>query len=70
MHEKPVGWDYRLDSGISEYNNSETLPKFKARVENNTVLVDEDEIAAWAKIHPQPYKRDTCQGLFQDTTLK
>ena len=24
------GWDYRLDSGISEYNNNETLPKFKA----------------------------------------
>jgi nitrite reductase/ring-hydroxylating ferredoxin subunit len=24
------GWDYRLDTGISEYNNSETLPKFSA----------------------------------------
>ena len=22
------GWDYRLDTGISEYNNIETLPKF------------------------------------------
>ena len=20
------GWDYRLDTGVSEYNNSETLP--------------------------------------------
>ena len=58
------GWDYRLDSGISEYNNNETLPKFKAWVEDDTVLVDEDEIAAWAKAHPQPYKRDTYQGLF------
>ncbi len=60
------GWDYRLDSGISEYNNSETLPKFKAWVENDTVFVDEEEIAAWAKTHPQPYQRDTYQGLFQD----
>ena len=60
------GWDYRLDSGISEYNNAETLPKFKAWVENGNVFVDEDEIAAWAKEHPQPYKRDTYQGLFQD----
>ena len=24
------GWDYRLDTGISEYNNSETLPKFSS----------------------------------------
>jgi len=60
------GWDYRLDSGISEYNNSETLPKFKAWVENDTVFVDEEEIAAWAKTHPQPYQRDAYQGLFQD----
>ena len=24
------GWDYRLDSGVSQYNNNETLPKFNA----------------------------------------
>ena len=60
------GWDYRLDSGISEYNNKETLPKFSAWVENGQVLVDEDEIVAWASKHPQPYRRDTYQGLYQD----
>jgi glutamate synthase domain-containing protein 2 len=62
------GWDYRLDSGISEYNNSETLPKFNAWVEDGQVLVDADEIAAWARKHPQPYQRDAYQGLFQDPT--
>ena len=62
------GWDYRLDTGVSEYNNSETLPKFNAWVESGEVLVDEDEIAAWAKQHPQPYQRDAYQGLFQDPT--
>jgi glutamate synthase domain-containing protein 2 len=62
------GWDYRLDTGVSEYNNSETLPKFNAWVEDGQVLVDEDEIAAWAKQHPQPYKRDAYQGLYQDAT--
>ncbi len=60
------GWDYRLDTGISEYNNRETLPKFSAWVESGEVLVDEDEIAEWAKKHPQPYKRDAYQGLYQD----
>jgi glutamate synthase domain-containing protein 2 len=62
------GWDYRLDTGVSEYNNSETLPRFNAWIEDGEVLVDEDEIAAWAKRHPQPYQRDAYQGLFQDPT--
>jgi methylamine---glutamate N-methyltransferase subunit C len=62
------GWDYRLDTGISEYNNSETLPKFSAWVESGEVYVDEDEVAvaAWAKAHPQPYQRDAYQGVYQD----
>ncbi|MDH3442264.1 MAG: glutamate synthase-related protein, partial [Gammaproteobacteria bacterium] len=62
------GWDYRLDSGVSEYNNTETLPKFNAWAENGQVFVDEDEISVWAKDHPQPYKRDSYQGLYQDPT--
>ena len=31
-------WDYRLDTGISEYNNSETLHKFSSWVEEGEVL--------------------------------
>jgi glutamate synthase domain-containing protein 2 len=62
------GWDYRVDTGVSEYNNAETLPKFNAWIEGGQVCVDEDEIAAWAKQHPQPYKRDAYQGAYQDPT--
>ena len=62
------GWDYRLDTGISEFKNSETLARFSAFVEDGQVFVDEDEIVAWAQQHPQPYKRDSYQGLFQDPT--
>jgi glutamate synthase domain-containing protein 2 len=62
------GWDYRLDTGVSEYNNSEALPKFNAWVEDGQVFVDQDEIAAWAVEHPQPYKRDAYQGAYQDPT--
>ncbi len=60
------GWDYRLDTGVSEYNNSETLPRFTAWIDGGEVLIDEDEIAAWAKKHPQPFQRDSYQGLYQD----
>jgi len=62
------GWDYRLDSGVSEYNHAEKLHKFNAWLEGDKVLVDEDEIKAWVNEHPQPYKRDSYQGLFQDPT--
>jgi len=61
-------WDYRIDSGVSEYDNSETLPKFKAWVEDGQVCVDEDEIAAWADENPQPFDRDAYQGAYQDPT--
>jgi len=60
------GWDYRIDTGISEYRNSETLPRFSSWIEDGKVLVDEEEIAAWAAKHPQPYKRDAYQGVYQD----
>ena len=62
------GWDYRLETGISEYNNSETLPKFTAWIEDGSVHVDEDEITAWAARNPQPYNRDAYQGAYQDPT--
>jgi len=59
-------WDYRLDSGISEYNNSEALPKFASWVENDDIFVDEDEITAWAEENPQPFQRDQYLGLYAD----
>src|SRR5210317_1315384 len=62
------GWDYRLDTGISEYDNSETLPKFSSWLEDGEVFVDEDEISKWAKDHPQPYNRNSYQGAYQDPT--
>ncbi len=61
-------WDYRIDSGVSEYNNSEVLPKFKSWVESGEILVDEHEINAWALENPQPFNRDTYLGLFADTS--
>ncbi len=59
-------WDYRYDTGISEYLNSERLAKFTAWIEDDTVYVDEDEIREWEKENPQPYHRDQYQGNYQD----
>lgn len=64
------GWDYRVDTGTSEYNNAERLEKFKSWVGEHGgepwVFVDADEIAAWELRNPQPYKRDEYLGAYQD----
>jgi glutamate synthase domain-containing protein 2/nitrite reductase/ring-hydroxylating ferredoxin subunit len=62
------GWDYRLDTGVSEYNPSEALKKFKAwvDVEEDAVFVDAGEIRAWASHNPQGLDRDAYLGLYQD----
>jgi len=62
------GWDYRYQSGVSEYNNQEKLQAFAARVDEkaDAVLANETEIAAWAIENPQPYNRDAYLGLYDD----
>ncbi|MCB9765900.1 MAG: Rieske 2Fe-2S domain-containing protein [Alphaproteobacteria bacterium] len=62
-------WDYRYDTGVSEYNNDERLHKFRVWVsgEDDGVYVDEDEIAAWHDQHPQPFDREAYLGQYADT---
>ena len=59
-------WDYRLETGVSEYSNKEVLQKFSAWIEDGQVCVDADEIGQWAEAHPQHYKRDEYLGLYAD----
>ncbi len=61
-------WDYKLETGVSEYNNTEALEKFSSWIDDGDVLVDEDEIQAWADRHPQPFDRDAYLGLYADTS--
>jgi len=62
------GWDYRYDSGVSEYNNDEALHKFCAWIdeEDAAVYVDDDEVREFEREHPQPYDRDAYLGLYAD----
>jgi methylamine---glutamate N-methyltransferase subunit C len=52
---------------VSAYNNAEALQKFTAWTDDGDVLVDADEIAAWAEAHPQPFDRSAYLGLYADT---
>ena len=64
------GWDYRYDTGVSEYNNDEALAKFESWIVEidgaRQVLVDLDEIRSWVAENPQPYDRDAYLGLYAD----
>ena len=60
------GWDYRYRTGVSAYNPSEVLHKFTSHVEDGQVIVDADEVAAFALDNPQPWERDSYQGAYQD----
>lgn len=60
-------WDYRLDTGVSEYNNTEALHKFTTYTDAEYICVDKAEIIAFAEKHPQPFNREEYQGLYADT---
>ena len=61
------GWDYRYDTGVSEYNNEEVLEKFSHEISEGKIFVDAAEIRAFAKEHPQPFKRNEYLGVYADT---
>src|SRR5262245_44851073 len=60
------GWDYEFRSGISSYDNAQRLHRFGSWIEGDEVFVDADEIADWAREHPQPFDREAYQGTYQD----
>jgi nitrite reductase/ring-hydroxylating ferredoxin subunit len=63
------GWDYRIDSGVSAYNNAEVLEKFHSWIEGDGLFVDAREICAYRDGHPQPFDPDVYQGYYHDPHL-
>ena len=63
-------WDFQFETGVSEYNNDERLPKFQAWVDRDqdAVFVNAAEIREWERKNPQAYQRDDYLGLYADAT--
>ena len=61
-------WDYRYDTGVSEYSNEEVLHKFTSWIDalEDAEFVDADEFREWEEEHPQPYRRNEYLGLYAD----
>lgn len=60
-------WDYRVDTGVSEYNNEEALHQFSGVIHEGGVYTDRAEVIAFEELHPQPFKRDEYLGQYADT---
>ncbi len=60
-------WDYRYDTGVSEYNNEEVLHKFASIIQGDDLLVGENEISAFETANPQPFRREEYLGAYADT---
>lgn len=60
-------WDFRIDTGVSEYAPDEILHKFKAVVNEDQVFVDEGEVQEFEKEIPSRFKRDEYLGQYMDT---
>ena len=60
------GWDYRYDTGVSEYNNDEQLHKFKHYTERDSLFIDKNEIDDFETNHPQPFNREEYLGTYAD----
>ena len=61
------GWDYRMDTGVSQYDNSEALHKFNSIIKGGKIYIDEEEISKYLEEHPQPFNRDEYLGQYADT---
>jgi nitrite reductase/ring-hydroxylating ferredoxin subunit len=60
------GWDYRVDTGVSAYNNAEALTKFTSWLDGGELMVDRNEVVSYLLHHPQPFDPDVYQGYYHD----
>jgi nitrite reductase/ring-hydroxylating ferredoxin subunit len=61
------GWDYRYDTGVSEYSNLASLHKFNAWIEDTNVYIDMSEVENFLIQNPQPFDRQAYQVDYADT---
>ncbi|WP_196885724.1 glutamate synthase-related protein [Aureivirga sp. CE67] len=59
-------WDYRYDTGVSDYNHDERLYKFKEHIKGDELFIDENEVLEFQKQYPQRYDRDEYHGSYAD----
>ena len=51
-------WDFRFDTGVSEYNNEETLHLFPSHVVDGKVMIQRADLDAFIQDHPPSIQRE------------
>jgi len=60
-------WDYRIDTGVSAYNNTEVLHKFREFLHEGKVYLDKNEVLEYEESHPSQFNEDEYLGKYADT---
>lgn len=61
-------WDYRYDTGVSEYAPDERLHKFEHLIADGQVYVDQSEVEEFERMAVPPrFNEDEYLGKYQDT---
>ncbi len=61
-------WDYRYDTGVSEYAPDECLEKFVVAIHEGDVYIDEADVQYFEdKVTPSRFNEDEYLGKYQDT---
>lgn len=60
-------WDYRIDTGVSEYDNSEFLHKFESEIKDDQVFIDQADVEAYEVDNPAQFDREAYLGIYADT---
>ncbi|MDW3191359.1 MAG: glutamate synthase-related protein [Cytophagales bacterium] len=61
-------WDYRYDTGVSEYAPDERLHKFEHLIANGKVYIDQAEVEEFERLAiPPRFNEDEYLGKYQDT---
>lgn len=60
-------WDYRFDTGVSEYQPEEKLHKFPASIKEDGVYIDRQDVLDFEQVIPSRFKREEYLGAYADT---
>ena len=60
-------WDYRIDTGVSEYAPNEILHKFTEVIHEGDIYIDQKEVLEFEKVIPSRFKPDEYLGNYIDT---
>ncbi len=60
------GWDYRIESGVSAYDNDQSIHRFTSWVHDDQICIDGDELQRFRLEHPQAFESYGTVGKFAD----